>query len=154
MLIVGQVSLAIILLCVIKNSIYLKFSTWISVVIWILLLAISNIYFHIPSRRQTTDDVAVTFFLIFMCHVMLPMSKMLSLCFGGMTVVLQITTSGILSPKENMVAEVISHLFIEFVSFHSRMDCKLSAVTFKWYRNQQSIKWYRSYILSVHAYKF
>lgn len=120
----------------IKNSIYLKFSTWISVVIWILLLAISNIYFHIPSRRQTTDDVAVTFFLIFMCHVMLPMSKMLSLCFGGMTIVLQITTSGILSPKENMVAEVICHLFIEFVSFLSRMDC---AVTFKWYRNQQSI---------------
>ncbi|XP_076111411.1 adenylate cyclase type 2-like isoform X3 [Mytilus galloprovincialis] len=111
-LIVGQVSLAIILLCVIKNSIYLKFSTWISVVIWILLLAISNIYFHIPSRRQTTDDVAVTFFLIFMCHVMLPMSKMLSLCFGGMTVVLQITTSGILSPKENMVAELVSNFVI------------------------------------------
>ncbi|XP_052060891.1 adenylate cyclase type 2-like isoform X2 [Mytilus californianus] len=111
-LIVGQVSLATILVCVIKNSIYLKFSTWISVVIWILLLAISNIYFHIPSRKQTTDDVAVTFFLIFMCHVMLPMSKMLSLCFGGMTIVIQITTSGILSPKENMVAELVSNFVI------------------------------------------
>ena len=103
---IGQVALVTCLVCVIKNSIYLKFSRWISSFIWILLLLVSNLYFHVPARSQTTDDVAVIFFVIFMCHVMLPMSKTASLCFGGFSVIIQMTTSGIWSSKENLIAEV------------------------------------------------
>lgn len=106
-LVLGQIALVAVLLCVLKSSVFLKYSTWISIVVWILLLLISNVYFHFPHRSRTTDDVAVIFFVIFMCHVMLPLSKLLSLCFGGLSVAIQITTSGILSPRDHFFTEVI-----------------------------------------------
>ena len=98
-----------IMLIVVQEKIYKRFPGVLSITIWILLLAIINVYYNIPGRhRKPPDDVAITFYTIIVCYMMLPLSKRWSLGLGLVTMVLEMSTVGFLTKEKHFLVHQVS----------------------------------------------
>ena len=97
---------------VVRNKFYCQYPTCISISYWIFLVVLLNLYFNVPSHnRRPTDDVVVAFYTILVCYTMLPLSKCWSLVLGALTVILQLTSAGILAEDSNFLGGQVSFLF-------------------------------------------
>lgn len=94
---------------VVRSKFYCQYPTCISISYWIFLLVLLNLYFNVPfHNRRPTDDVVVVFYAILVCYTMLPLSKCWSLVLGALTVVLQLTTAGILAEDKTFLVGQVS----------------------------------------------
>ena len=104
----GFTIFTVILIFIIKGKYYSKFPAFFSLLIWILLLSIASIYYNIIQKKRTTDNIAVIFYIIIVCYIMLPLSKRLSLFLGIVTVLIAMITSALIHSVESkfLVEEV------------------------------------------------
>ena len=101
---------SIILVFIIKGKYYSTFPTFISLTIWILLLMIASIYYNIVHKKKVTDNIAVMFYIIIVCYIMLPLSKRFSLFLGIVTVLIEMITSALLhSAGSQFLVEEVSN---------------------------------------------
>lgn len=97
---------------VVRNKFYCQYPTCISISYWIFLVVLLNLYFNVPSHnRRPTDDVVVAFYTSLVCYTMLPLSKCWSLVLGALTVILQLTSAGILAEDSNFLGGQVSFNF-------------------------------------------
>lgn len=111
---IGFIVFSIILIFILRLKFYSRFPTFLSLVIWILLLSVACVYYNIVRTKKVTDNIAVMFYVIIICYIMLPLSKRLSLFLGLLTVLIEMTTSAILhsTGSDIQVEELMSNLVI------------------------------------------
>ncbi|XP_033754490.1 adenylate cyclase type 2-like isoform X1 [Pecten maximus] len=110
----GVLGMLGIMLVVVIEKLYLKCPSVISVITWLLLLTVINIYYNVPGEhREPPDDIAVVFYTTLVCHMMLPLSKRWSLCLGILTTLLETTTVGFLTKdKDFLFPQIACNLVI------------------------------------------
>ncbi|XP_063441088.1 adenylate cyclase type 2-like isoform X2 [Mytilus trossulus] len=109
----GFILFSVIIIFILKRKYYSKYPTLISLLIWILLLVVASIYYNIVQKKKVTDNIAVMFYIIIVCYIMLPLSKRLSLFLGVVTVLLEMIASALLhSTGSNFLVEELMSNFI------------------------------------------
>lgn len=82
----------LVFVCV--RKIYFRGPIILSLLIWILIMLVVCLYFVFVEVRSAEDDIAVLFYAIIVCDIMLPLSKRLSLSLGMIIIIIHLMLAG------------------------------------------------------------
>ncbi|KAL5022129.1 hypothetical protein ScPMuIL_001284, partial [Solemya velum] len=101
----------LVLVCVPK--IYFKGPIILSILIWILIMLVICLYFVFVEVKSAEDDIAVLFFAVIICDIMLPLSKRLSLSLGMIIIIIHLMLAGTFSSdRQYLLHQLLSDFVI------------------------------------------